>query len=331
MIIERTAKLKYGDELREVNLMFKEVSKDRAEKIIVENHYSHKWQGYFGAFNMGVFLKEEPNNCLGVASFGSMMNANSYKGISDDIEKNQIVELNRLWVDDVLGGNVETILLKYSFRVLKERGYKLVQSFADGRLGAGTIYKAANFRYYGYTKTKFFERISNGETIHHVSFENTMSPYAITRLNSELINGEFKTFEVKTYRYIYILDKKVNIKFKEEPYPPYDKGMEYLDILDEIKPLIIARCYILSHVLKLPYEKQFIDYLQKNVKDYIEVLYEVITTNKTLDEIFKKESWFVMERYMSAVDKLKSGEVPILNNEPTFVQYDIFDFMGEEK
>lgn len=330
MIIERTAKLNYGDELREVNLMFKEVSKDIAKKIIIENHYSRKWQGYFGLFNMGVFLKEEPNNCLGVASFGSMMNANSYKSISDDIEKDQIIELNRLWVDDVLGGNVETILLKYSFRVLKERGYKLVQSFADGRLGAGTIYKAANFRYYGYTKTLFFERISNGETIHHVLFEDTRVPNTITRLNSELINGEFKPFEVKTYRYIYILDKRTKVKLQEQPYPPYDKGIEYVDLKGEIKPTIIARTYILSHILSLPYEKQFIDYLQKNVKDYIEVLYKVITTNKTLDKIVKEKGVIVMERYMNAVDKLKSREVPIVNYEPPFKQYNIFDFIKGE-
>ena len=76
MIIERTVKLKYGDELKEVNLMFKEIDYDTAKKMIIENHYSRTWGISFGKINVGVFYE---NELMGVASYGNLMNPKSYK------------------------------------------------------------------------------------------------------------------------------------------------------------------------------------------------------------------------------------------------------------
>lgn len=88
-------------------LVFREVDRRTAKEMIVKNHYSHKWNAQFGRINIGVFKEER---LLGVAVFGFMMNANSYKSIAN-IEKNEIVELNRLWIGDELGHNAETIML----------------------------------------------------------------------------------------------------------------------------------------------------------------------------------------------------------------------------
>jgi hypothetical protein len=52
-------------------LLIKSVSKEEAKRMIVENHYSHKWnEGGFGKYNFGVFRAEEPDMCLGVAVYG---------------------------------------------------------------------------------------------------------------------------------------------------------------------------------------------------------------------------------------------------------------------
>jgi hypothetical protein len=139
-----------------------------AKKMIVENHYSKKWNTAFGIINIGIFKDDK---LLGCAVFGNLMNPQSYKSIAE-IEKNQILELNRLWISDELGKNAETILISKSFSIIKRKmpHVKLIQSFADGRLGVGTIYKAASFNYYGYNLSRFFQDIETGEFFHKVHF-----------------------------------------------------------------------------------------------------------------------------------------------------------------
>ena len=57
------------------NLIIKEVPKILAKELIIEHHYSHKWNdGGFGKFNYGIFRAEEPERCLGVAVYGFMKN-----------------------------------------------------------------------------------------------------------------------------------------------------------------------------------------------------------------------------------------------------------------
>ena len=140
-------------------LIIKPVDKKLAKEMIIKNHYSHKWNdGSFGKYNFGIFKHEDTNKCLGVASYGLMKNPNE-KIFTHPNPNAWMCELNRLWIDDCLGKNAETLLIGASLRLLKKLDTNLVavQSFADGRLGCGTIYKAANFQYYGYHYTKFCE------------------------------------------------------------------------------------------------------------------------------------------------------------------------------
>lgn len=250
MIIERTVKLLYGVEKTKVEktLIFKEISYDITKEIIVKNHYSHKWNTSFGKINVGVFEKGN-ENCLGVASYGNLMNPNSFKRLNPEFTSDNIIELNRLWVDDCLGGNVESVLMKASFDIIRKMypNIKAIQSFADGRLGCGTIYKAMNFNFYGYEESLFYEYL-DGTTYHKVPMENTMRPDGMIKLNTMFIKGELKPFKVKTYRYIYPLYKDVEIMLEQQHYPKYDIGLTY--ITDYIhSPNLIIRSWVLSYIL----------------------------------------------------------------------------------
>ena len=152
------------------NLLIKEIDYDVAKKMVVKNHYSHTWNTSFGKINFGIYRGDK---LLGCAVYGNLMNPKSTKSITDDGE---IIELNRLWVDDVLGKNTETMFLSATFTIIKNKYPEivLVQSFADGRLGVGTIYKASNFGYYGKTTSRFFD--NGNETFHKVPLENTKRP-----------------------------------------------------------------------------------------------------------------------------------------------------------
>ena len=208
------------------SLIIKLVPKAEAKGLIVKNHYSHKWnEGGFGKYNFGIFRAEEPDKCLGVAVYGYMKNPRA-KIFTHPNPRAWMCELNRMWIDDTLGHNAESVLIAASIKLLRKIDSDVVaiQSFADGRLGCGTIYKAANFRYFGFHYTKFLRNRRTGEITHEQILTNTTSASAYLRANMAYLLGDFEVLVVKTYRYIYPLCKHFRYCGKEKPYPQYEKG-----------------------------------------------------------------------------------------------------------
>lgn len=229
-------------------LIIKPVDKQEAKDLIIKNHYSHKWNdGGFGKFNYGIYKEEKPEQCLGVAVYGYMKNPKA-RLFTHPNPKAWMCELNRMWIDDCLGHNAETVLIGSSLRLLKKSDPNLVavQSFADGRLGCGTIYKASNFKYFGYHYTRFLENIRTGEILHEQILTNTTSPSGYLRSNIAYLLGDLKTFDVKTYRYIYPLCKHFRYKTPEEPYPVYEKGSKPVEWVRNVTKIKANIEYILT-------------------------------------------------------------------------------------
>lgn len=199
-----------------------------------------------------------------------MMNSNSFRSVSDDLEKDEIIELNRLWIDDCLGHNAESLFIGACFKIIRSEypHIKAVQSFADGRLGCGTIYKATNFKYFGVHKTLFYENRITGEITHNVTMTNSKS-IGMVCMNRQWCDGILKPFEVNTYRYIYPL-KKISFKLREKPYPEYSKGKEYLPEY--------------RHNIRLVYRAFCLAYISGLTEDF-EVLKKWILNNKAIEEI----------------------------------------------
>lgn len=261
MELIRKVKLLYDGGKIEKVLAFREIPYHLAKDIILTKHYSHTWLSAFGRVNIGVF---ENDKLLGVAAFGNLMNPKSYKNINKNFNQNSIIELNRLWVDDYLGKNSETVLLSASFKIIKQKypHIKAIQSFADGRLGCGTIYKACNFKYFGSSKTLFYENILNGKIYHNVPFDNTLAPNKMIILNGMFIRGELRAFYVKTYKYIYPLYKNVIIDLPEKPYPAYDIGLEYTNI--KLRKSTMARAFILSYIFNYSEYYDILNWAKEN-------------------------------------------------------------------
>ena len=200
-----------------------EVPKSEAKKLIIREHYSHRWGSTFGLYNYGIRLDGE---LLGVACYGHLMNPQSFGSVAD-LNAEQVTELNRLWIDDRLGKNTETWLMAEAHkRLLRDTPVRLVQSFADGRLGVGTIYQAANFGYYGHSTTRFHRNVVDGQSYHDTPFSNTAN-HGIYLRNAMHARGELETFTVNTYRYLKPLTKAAGrrIKLKAKPYPKERKGI----------------------------------------------------------------------------------------------------------
>jgi hypothetical protein len=198
----------------------------------------------FGVYNFGIFKADEPTICLGCSCFGYMKNPRS-KIFTHPNANAWLIELNRLWISDVLGKNAETILIAASFKLLKEldKNIVAVQSFADGRLGCGTIYKASNFKYYGFHYSKFFEHKKTGEIVQEQILTDGTCKSGYIKSNIKLLLSEYRVFKGKSYRYIYSFDKHFTFTLsKEQPCPPYDKGIEYIDYMfdkEKVKRKII--------------------------------------------------------------------------------------------
>jgi hypothetical protein len=224
------------------------IGKDETKKMMIENHYAKKWQTYFGAVNVGIFDK---GDLLGAASFGSAMNPSSWTGLTSSAPE-KCLELNRLWVDDQLTGNSETWLLGQAWKMLRAQGFELVQSFADGRLGVGTIYQAANFTYHGFHET-LFHRGRDGVVWHDVSFSNTAKYTTMLERNVMHARGLFsESFTVRTYRYLYPLSRNArkSVIPAAEPYPK-DRAGETVRVGYVAPALQVARAIHIADALLL--------------------------------------------------------------------------------
>lgn len=258
-------------------LVMKEVSWEDARTMIIENHYSHTWNNqHHGKINIGIFRDGE---FLGVAAFGYPMNpkAKLYREISP-FGDGSFVELNRLWISDKLGKNAETILISGAFKIIRAcyPQIKYVQSWADGRLGCGTIYKAANFKYFGYRKSYFFENTETGEIYHNTSMENPRRPFMMADKNREYLDGKLKSFTVKTYRYIYPIYNGKQYKITaipEKPYPDYEKGVEPREHVHSTHCL--ATLYVIYG--EIVNDNEYAEKVLKFAEEH----------NKSLDELFE--------------------------------------------
>lgn len=134
----------------------KEIDRKLANEIIIKNHYSKKV--YNGTYiNLGVF---ENNMLVGVLQFGYAMNPASCGSVVKETQKNQYLELNRMWLsDDIETKYSESQAFSCSIKFIKRKypTIKWIQSFADERCGGfGIVYQACSFDYYGEHTSDFW-------------------------------------------------------------------------------------------------------------------------------------------------------------------------------
>lgn len=189
-----------------------------AMEIVVAKHYLHRTAPVSHAF--GLFYPNfiEP---LGVVTYGVSPSSTLLRGICGDEEKNNVYELNRLWIDDRVMKNAESFLVSRSLKFLDR---EIIVSFADtGQNHRGVVYQAANFYYTGLS-SKFKDPKIQGVEGHHATYAHGMT-------NDEVVAkfGDKVSFIERTrkHRYIYFNAKG---KRKEEllaklryPILPYPK------------------------------------------------------------------------------------------------------------
>ena len=120
----------------------KEIPRKQAQDIVVKYHYLHRKAPC--SFSFGLFLGGE---LKGVILYGTPSSAPLRKGICGEEEKNNVLELTRLWVADDVPKNGESYLIGGTLRKVDK---EIIVSYADTAQGhVGTVYQATNWIYTG--------------------------------------------------------------------------------------------------------------------------------------------------------------------------------------
>lgn len=208
----------FGDESFAVKIIDTSV----ANNVIRANHYSKKTYPC-STLHFGIFA---PNALLGVLQFGFAMNPASQASVVSGTERNEYLELNRMWLDDALPRNSESKAISYAIKAIRriQPSVKWIQSFADERCkGFGIVYQACNFSYYGEHVSVFWEL--EGQMYHNIQM--TAQKRKTGGSGQFLQENKDKAIkhELRQFRYIYFIDKrcKKDCLHKELPYPKHYK------------------------------------------------------------------------------------------------------------
>lgn len=203
----------YGTE----HFHIREVPRAVAADIIKRHHYSRRivQNSYV---HLGVFMGGE---LMGALQFGYAMNPSSGRNIVTGTGNRDYLELNRMWLDDRVPGNGESMAISYALRFIKRTlpSVGWVQSFADERCGgAGIVYQACNFVYCGFHRTRFFEL--DGEWFH----EMMLNRIAGSGRRGDHLKANVNravAHVLRQFRYIYFIDQRLRprLRFPILPYP----------------------------------------------------------------------------------------------------------------
>jgi len=129
--------------VRKGDFEIKRIGYDLAMKIVIENHYLHRKAPCSFAFG----LYDNENHIKGVIVYGTPSSSSLRKGICGESEKDNVIELTRLWVCDSVGKNGESFLIGNTLRLIDK---EIVVSYAEIDQGhSGTVYQATNWIYTG--------------------------------------------------------------------------------------------------------------------------------------------------------------------------------------
>lgn len=179
------------------------------DQLVVKHHYSHKATKN-RMLSMVVLHDDHGDKPLGFVQLGYGIRPHMKNNISKDITKDNYCEFDRMWLDDILPHNSETMVIGMLLWFIKRWNPKIeyVITYADGSVGnTGTIYKASNAIPIGKRPVDFYV-LSTGERVHPVSMWHRHGTRAKEFLDKTYpgikhINGtEFQ------YRFLYILNRK---------------------------------------------------------------------------------------------------------------------------
>tara|TARA_B100002019_G_scaffold95468_1_gene82205 strand:- start:361 stop:1125 length:765 start_codon:yes stop_codon:yes gene_type:complete len=225
------------------------IPKSIARKIIVENHYTHKFRDsdgvtlgvYYRTDNSHRFFDEDVEELIGAVTYGFPVGRRVIGSIftEDVLENKNILELTRLFIFDGYGKNIESYVISQSFRWLKEHkpNIKILVSYADPEQGHdGAIYQATNWIYQGAGEFQLAPTYSlrlseDGDWMHSRSVYSKFGSADPKKLVKSIGHDFWLKEEASKHRYIYFLcsksSKRKYMKVLKHPIRDYPKNYEH--------------------------------------------------------------------------------------------------------
>lgn len=200
------------------------IGKRAAKRIVIENHYMKTWP-MGNLLSLGVWYDD---HVKGVMVFGKSSGTNKKVKLFDNrIAKNEIIEMQRMWLSDDLGHNAESKSLGLAMKLFKKYSpeIKVIWTYAGGcKNDCGIVYQASGFCYLGSEPCNDFYLTSKGE------YKNLISAKRFGRVPKDLktnedigkhLFGNGKMIKSKRYYYFYPVDKAIRriMKKKSKPFP----------------------------------------------------------------------------------------------------------------
>ena len=222
-IQEEKSKTKIIENFDLKDLEIRKIDFQEAKKYIKENHYSHTIASSV-KLALGFYYKEELVTAI---VYGCPVGRRVTQWLQ--IERENCVELIRLFSKDGLPPNTESYCIGKSFKYIKENmpNLKYLISYADPNHGhVGYIYQATNWRYVGVQRRLLPERriFIDGKETHARSLNAKHGSTSKKKL--EEIYGDRLEIKSALKKHVYLMclgNKKERRswykKFPEKPYP----------------------------------------------------------------------------------------------------------------
>lgn len=186
----------------------REVDKKSCYEFVRRYHYLANAK-FFCMYGFALYYRdqygcEEMVGCATYCAPQGTMALKGWFGLGNDCT--DIMELSRLCMLPSLNGtNATSYLLGNSLKMLKKHGIRAVITLADSSRHVGSIYQVCNFKYYGKTDKKY----------NFFSIDGVKNP----RGKSRDRHGVWIE-KPRKHRYCYLLDKRLQVLYKEELPPP---------------------------------------------------------------------------------------------------------------
>lgn len=188
-------------ETYEIKLIEKSIAKDFYSRF----HYLGN-KGFRNKFSFGLYERETGHlvGCITLHGISAPETCVGAFGLKRT-EQEGLYEIGRLAIhSDYNGDNLGSFFIWSAIKELKRLdNLKALITYADSTFHYGAVYQASNFKYYGLS-TKKSDFYVNGKIQE--------------RGKTKGVDGVWKPRPQK-HRYAYVFDKKLSIKWKEQPYP----------------------------------------------------------------------------------------------------------------
>jgi hypothetical protein len=201
------------------NYTIKEIPYKEAMEIVIENHYLHRKCPCSKAYGL---IEEKTNRIVGVVTYGVSCSSTLLKGICGEGEKQNVYELNRLWISDDVPKNGESFLIANTLKMLDK---EIIVSFADSSQNhVGYVYQATNFIYCGLSAKFKDPKVKGLENQHHATYAHGLTMKQVKEKYGE--ENVYYVDRPRKHRYvIFNCNKKRKkellnkLRYKIEPYP----------------------------------------------------------------------------------------------------------------